>query len=154
MRCAGWRGLPFEPEDIALTTGAFGALAAAFRALLDPGDEVIYSLPPWFLYEPMLLAADAVPVKVRVRADDNDLDLDAIAAAIGPRTRAVIVNTPQQPDRPDLPARDSGRAGGPAHLRVGAVRPADLADRRRALRPAGLQRRRVPQPQRVLPVHR
>lgn len=92
-----WRGLPFEPDDIALTTGAFGALAAAFRALLDPGDEVIYSLPPWFLYEPMLLAADAVPVKVRVRDADNDLDLDAIAAAIGPRTRAVIVNTPHNP---------------------------------------------------------
>ena len=48
-----WRGLPFEPADIALTTGAFGALATAFRALLDPGDEVVYSLPPWFLYEPM-----------------------------------------------------------------------------------------------------
>lgn len=92
-----WRGLPFEPADIALTTGAFGALATAFRALLDPGDEVIYSLPPWFLYEPMLLAADAVPVKVRVRTGDNDLDLDAIAGAISSRTRAVIVNSPHNP---------------------------------------------------------
>jgi len=92
-----WRALPFEPEDIALTPGAFGALTTAFRALLDPGDEVVYSLPPWFLYEPMLLSADAVPVKVRVRPEDNDLDLDAIRAAIGPRTRAVIVNTPNNP---------------------------------------------------------
>jgi aspartate aminotransferase len=92
-----WRGLPFEPADIALTPGAFGALATAFRALLDPGDEVIYSLPPWFLYEPMLRSADAVPVKVRVRPDDHDLDLAAIAAAIGPRTRAVIVNSPHNP---------------------------------------------------------
>ena len=65
--------------------------------MLDPGDEVIFSLPPWFLYEPMLLAADAVPVKVRVRSDDHDLDLDAIESAIGPRTRAVIVNTPNNP---------------------------------------------------------
>ncbi len=92
-----WRGLPFEPEDIALTPGAFGALETAFRAFLDPGDEVVFSLPPWFLYEAMLLSADAVPVKVRVRPDDNDLDLDAIQAAIGPRTRAVIVNTPHNP---------------------------------------------------------
>jgi aspartate aminotransferase len=92
-----WRGLPFEPEDIALTTGAFGALEAAFRAFLDPGDEVVFSLPPWFIYEAMLLCADAVPVKVRVRPEDNDLDLDAIASAIGPRTRAVIVNTPNNP---------------------------------------------------------
>ena len=91
------RGLPFEPADIALTPGAFGALAVAFRALLDPGDEVVYSLPPWFLYEPMLLSADAVPVKVRVRPQDNDLDVDAIRSAIGPRTRAVIVNTPNNP---------------------------------------------------------
>ena len=50
-----WRGLPFEPPDIALTTGAFGALATAFRALLlIPATRVVYSLPPWFLYEPML----------------------------------------------------------------------------------------------------
>ena len=92
-----WRGLPFEPEDIALTPGAFGALETAFRAFLDPGDEVVFSLPPWFLYEAMLLSADAVPVKVRVRPDDNDLDLDAIGSAIGPKTRAVIVNTPHNP---------------------------------------------------------
>lgn len=92
-----WRNLPFEPEDIALTNGAFGALAAAFHALLDPGDEVVFSLPPWFLYEPMLLTAGAKPVKVRVRPDDYDLDLSAIASAISPRTRAVIVDTPNNP---------------------------------------------------------
>lgn len=92
-----WRGLPFEPEDISLTTGAFGALSVAFRAVLDPGDEVIFSLPPWFLYEAMLISADGVPVKVRVRQDDLDLDLDAIAGAIGPRTKAVIVNSPNNP---------------------------------------------------------
>jgi aspartate aminotransferase len=92
-----WRGLPFEPEDVALTPGAFGALETAFRAFLDPGDEVVFSLPPWFIYEPMLLSVDAVPVKVRVRSDDHDLDLDAIGSAIGPQTRAVIVNTPNNP---------------------------------------------------------
>jgi aspartate aminotransferase len=92
-----WRGLPFEPEDIALTTGAFGALETAFRTFLEPGDEVVFSLPPWFIYEAMLLSVDAVPVKVRVRPEDNDLDLDAIGSAIGPRTRAVIINTPNNP---------------------------------------------------------
>jgi aspartate aminotransferase len=92
-----WRTLPFEPADIAMTSGAFGALAVAFRTLLDPGDEVIYSLPPWFLYEPMVLSVDAVPVKVLVRPDNHDLDLAAIESAIGPRTRAVIVNTPNNP---------------------------------------------------------
>jgi aspartate aminotransferase len=92
-----WRGVPFAAEDVFLTTGAFGALAVLFQALLDPGDEVVYSLPPWFLYEPMLIAAGAVPVKVRVRDADDDLDLDALASAIGPATAAVIVNTPSNP---------------------------------------------------------
>jgi aspartate aminotransferase len=103
------RDLPFEPEDIALTNGAFGALATAFHALLDPGDQVVFSLPPWFVYGPMLLAAGAEPVKVRVRPDDYDLDLPAIESAIGPRTRAVIVNSPHNP---------TGRIYPPATLRA------------------------------------
>jgi aspartate aminotransferase len=56
--------LTFEPEDIALTAGAFAAIMVAFRLVVDAGDEVIYSEPAWFCYEPMLLAADAVPRKV------------------------------------------------------------------------------------------
>ena len=91
-----WRGLPFVPEDIAITTGAFGAIAAAFTALLDPGDEAIISLPPWFSYEPMLVARSAVPVKVPTRPD-FDLDLEAIERAITENTRLVIVNTPNNP---------------------------------------------------------
>ena len=90
-------GLAFEPADIALTSGAFGAIAVAFRLLLDTGDEVIYSLPPWFCYEPMLLAVDAVPRKVGLSRPGFELDLAAIEAAIGPRTRLVIVNTPHNP---------------------------------------------------------
>jgi aspartate aminotransferase len=89
--------LPFAPADIALTAGAFGAIAVAFRLLLDPGDEAIFSLPPWFCYAPMLLAADAVPRPVALTPGRFDLDLAAIEAAIGPRTRLVIVNTPHNP---------------------------------------------------------
>lgn len=90
-------GLDFAPEDIALTSGAFAAISVAFHLLLDPGDEAIYSEPAWFCYEPMLLAADAVPRKVPLRQPSFDLDLAAIEAAIGPRTRLVIVNTPHNP---------------------------------------------------------
>jgi aspartate aminotransferase len=89
--------LPFEPSDIALTTGAFAAISVAFHILLNPGDEAIISEPAWFCYEPMLLAADAVPRKVKLRLPTFDLDLSAIEAAIGPRTRLVIVNTPHNP---------------------------------------------------------
>jgi aspartate aminotransferase len=90
-------GLPFEGADIALTAGAFAAISIAFRLLLDAGDEAIFSEPAWFCYEPMLLLADAVPRKVRLKAPSFDLDLAAIEAAIGPRTRLVIVNTPHNP---------------------------------------------------------
>jgi aspartate aminotransferase len=90
-------GVVFEPPDIALTTGAFAAISVAFRLVLDAGDEAIYCEPAWFCYEPMLLAADAVPRKVPLRKPCFDLDLDAIEAAIGPRTRLVIVNTPHNP---------------------------------------------------------
>lgn len=89
--------LPFEPSDIALTTGAFAAISVAFHVLLNPGDEAIISQPAWFCYEPMLLAADAVPRRVNLRLPTFDLDLSAIEAAIGPRTRLVIVNTPHNP---------------------------------------------------------
>lgn len=90
-------GLAFEPPDIALTAGAFAAISVAFRLVLDAGDEAIYSEPAWFCYEPMLLAADAVPRKVALTKPRFDLDLEAIDAAVGPRTRLVIVNTPHNP---------------------------------------------------------
>jgi aspartate aminotransferase len=90
-------GLAFEPADIALTTGAFAAIMVAFHQVLDPGDEAIFSEPAWFCYEPMLLAAAAVPRKVALERPTFDLDLGAIERAIGPRTRLVIVNTPHNP---------------------------------------------------------
>jgi aspartate aminotransferase len=98
-----WRGLPFEAADVALTTGAFGAIAAAMTALLDPGDEVIINTPPWFNYDGMALARSAVPVKVPTRAD-FDLDLAAVEMAITPATRLVIVNTPNNPTGRVYPA--------------------------------------------------
>ena len=90
-------GMPFEGDDIALTTGAFGALATATRLLIDPGDEVILNLPPWFFYEALVVAAGGVPVKVPVDRRTFDLDLAAIESAITPRTRAIFVNTPNNP---------------------------------------------------------
>ena len=90
-------GLPFEPPDFALTAGAFAAIMVAFRLVLDAGDEAIISEPAWFCYEPMLLAADAVPRTVMLKTPTFDLDLAAIEAAIGPKTRLVIVNSPHNP---------------------------------------------------------
>lgn len=90
-------GLPFEADDIALTKGAFGAIKMCFTMLLDPGDECIVPLPGWFCYGPMLAAADAEEVPVPLDPDSFDIDLNAIAAAITPRTKIVVVNTPHNP---------------------------------------------------------
>ena len=90
-------GLPFAPEDVLLTTGGFAALSVGMKLVADPGDEVIFSLPPWFLYEGLAVDAGLVSVKVHVDAETLDLDVDAIVAAITPRTRIVIVNTPNNP---------------------------------------------------------
>ena len=96
-RLSEWRDLPFDAADIALTPGSFGAMAVVFHAFLEPDDEVIFSIPPWFFYEGMILAAGGKPVKVPVLATDHDLDVDAIAKAITARTRVVIVNSPNNP---------------------------------------------------------
>lgn len=97
-------GLPFEPEDIAMTQGAFGAISLALALLTDAGDEVIVPVPGWFCYEPMLHAADLVPVRAELDTETFDLDVDAIARAITPRTRIVIVNSPANPTGRVYPA--------------------------------------------------
>jgi aspartate aminotransferase len=90
-------GIDFNPADVAMTTGAFGAIAAALRAVVDPGDEVIYLSPPWFFYTPMIASLGGVPVRVDLSAPNFELPLAAIEAAITERTRAIIVNTPHNP---------------------------------------------------------
>lgn len=90
-------GLPFQPEDIAMTQGAFGAMSLAFALLADAGDEVVIPVPGWFCYEPMLRAADLVPVRAALAEGTFELDVEAIARAITPRTRLVIVNSPANP---------------------------------------------------------
>lgn len=91
------RGVPYEPEDILMTNGGFAAIAVSLCALLDPGDEVIFISPPWFFYEPMILGYGGVPVRVAIDRETLDLDLAAIEAAITPRTKAILVNSPHNP---------------------------------------------------------
>jgi aspartate aminotransferase len=104
-------GLGFTEADITMTNGAFAGIAVALRAVVDAGDEVIYQSPPWFFYTPIIRMTGAVPVKVKVKADDFDLDLQAIAAAITPRTRVVIVNSPNNPTGRIYPASTLAELG-------------------------------------------
>lgn len=90
-------GIAFDAEDVFLTKGASNALVLALSTVLDPGDEVIFQSPPWFFYEPMIAFVRGVAVRARVDRASFDLDVDAIRGAISPRTRAVIVNSPNNP---------------------------------------------------------
>jgi aspartate aminotransferase len=99
-------GMEWDPADVAMTNGGFGALAVAMRTLVEPGDEVVFLSPPWFFYEMLILAAGGEPVRVRLTPPDFELDLDRIREAIGPRTRAVLVNSPHNPSGRVYPAED------------------------------------------------
>lgn len=120
-------GAPFEEEDIFLTNGAFAALATALCAIVDPGDEVIFISPPWFFYESIIAAAGGEPVRVKADPTTLDLDVEAVANAVNEKTRAVIVNSPNNPTGKIYPPETlrklagvltdaSERAGRPVYL--------------------------------------
>ena len=90
-------GLDWDPRDVAMTNGGFAAIAVSLRALVQPGDEVLFLSPPWFFYEMLILVAGGEPVRLSLAPPDFDLDVDRIAAAITPRTRVVLVNSPHNP---------------------------------------------------------
>lgn len=90
-------GMPFEPEDVFLTNGATAALTVVLSAIVDPGDEVVFFSPPWFLYESLIADAGGKPVRVRLAPGSFDLDTDSLSRALNERTRAVIINSPHNP---------------------------------------------------------
>ncbi|MCK1813209.1 aminotransferase class I/II-fold pyridoxal phosphate-dependent enzyme [Streptomyces sp. XM4011] len=90
-------GMPFMPEDVALTNGAFAGLMVCLRTLAAPGEEVIHLAPSWFYYEPMIASVGAVPVQVALRPGSWRPDVDRIAAALTPATSVVVINSPNNP---------------------------------------------------------
>jgi N-succinyldiaminopimelate aminotransferase len=110
------QGLAITPEQVIVTSGATEALAASIMAVAAPGDDVILFAPAYDAYAPLVRRAGAVPVFVDLAPPDWQASAGAIAAAITPRTRAIVLNTPHNP---------TGSIAGPAML--AAI--ADLADR-------------------------
>ena len=93
-----WYDIELEPDtEVLVTTGATEALAAAFLALIDPGDEVIALEPYYDSYVAGIGMAGGRRVPVTLRAPDFRLDADALRAAVTPRTRLLLVNTPHNP---------------------------------------------------------
>jgi aminotransferase len=91
-------GLEVDPErEVLVTSGATGAFQAAAMALLNPGDEVLLFEPFYGYHVNTLQSLRVVPVAVALEAPDWRLDVEAVRAAITPKTRAVVVNTPSNP---------------------------------------------------------
>jgi len=84
-------------SEITVTAGATQALLTALLCCVHPGDEVIVLEPCYDSYVPAIELAGGTPVRVALTTPAFRPDLDAIAAAITPRTRAIVVNTPHNP---------------------------------------------------------
>jgi aspartate aminotransferase len=96
-------GLPFTASDIVMTCGAAAALNVTLKTILDPGDEVIILAPYFVEYGYYVDNHSGVAVVVQT-GEDFQPDLRAIEAAVTPRTRAIIVNSPNNPTGVVYPA--------------------------------------------------
>ncbi|KAF0207257.1 MAG: aspartate [Actinobacteria bacterium] len=91
-------GVAVDPEDIIVTQGTSPAMLLLFGALLDPGDEVIISDPCYPAYPNYISFLGGVPVPVCVRAEEGfRFRIEEVRAAITPRTKAIVINSPANP---------------------------------------------------------
>jgi N-succinyldiaminopimelate aminotransferase len=91
-------GITLDPDTgVAITTGATEGIAAALLGLVEPGDEVVVLEPYYDSYPAMLRMAGGVPRPVTLRSPDFRIDLDELRAAVTPRTRFVLLNSPHNP---------------------------------------------------------
>lgn len=91
-------GLEVDPaREVVVTSGATEAITACLAALLDPGDEVVLIEPLYDTYLPVVRLLGAVPKLVRLAPPRWELPRAELAAAFGPRTKAILLNTPMNP---------------------------------------------------------
>jgi aspartate/methionine/tyrosine aminotransferase len=93
-------GVAIPPDRFAVTAGGMNAIMQAVQALLEPGDEIVIPSPAWPNLAEAVRVAGGVPVCVPYRVDGQgrfSLPLEDVAAALSPRTRVVMVNSPSNP---------------------------------------------------------
>ncbi len=101
------QGLTFDwTTEVTVTSGATEARAAAFLALIEPGDEVVVFQPFYDAYLPLIRRAGGVPRLVRLQPPHWRFDKAMLDAAFGPRTRLVVLNNPVNPTGVVIPADD------------------------------------------------
>jgi N-succinyldiaminopimelate aminotransferase len=95
---ARFYGLRYEPEDeVVITSGGTEAITGALMAMAGAGDEVVMFEPTYDSYRPMAEAAGAVVKTVKLEPPGWRLTEAALRAAIGPKTRAILINSPHNP---------------------------------------------------------
>lgn len=90
-------GTQYTADNLYLTMGAAACLSACFTALIEPGDEIIVIAPYFPEYRIWIEFAGGVCVEVPAREDNFQIDLDALEQAITEKTKAVVINTPNNP---------------------------------------------------------
>ena len=91
------RGMACTADNILVTVGATGALNTALAGLLNPGDEVIIPIPAFPLYESIATAAGARPVFLDLKQTGFQIEREPLEALISERTRAIVLNSPNNP---------------------------------------------------------
>ena len=91
------RQLDYGPDEIIVTAGATEAIYCALTGVLDPGDEVVIPTPAFGLYETVTRLAGAVPVYLDTARTGFQLTYEALCAAITPQTKALVLNSPNNP---------------------------------------------------------
>lgn len=90
-------GLEYDPEEIILTIGATEAVFLTLSTLLDPGDEVIILKPAYTLYASVTGLNSATPVYIDTAEADYQVTPEMLAKAVSPRTKAIVINSPNNP---------------------------------------------------------
>jgi aspartate aminotransferase len=92
------RGVHFDPEQVVITPGGKPVMAFAIMALVEEGDEVIYPNPGFPIYESMINYMGGTAVPIRLQEERNfRLDAEELASLVNPRTKLIIINSPQNP---------------------------------------------------------
>ena len=100
----GWEA---KEEEVLVSCGAKHVLMNLFQALVDEGDEVVFPSPYWVSYPAMVQLVGGRPVPVETRAQDGfRLDLEAVEAALSPRTKLLLLNSPNNPPGAVMPPED------------------------------------------------
>ena len=131
-------GVPIDPDaQVTVCCGSTEAMIATLLATVNPGDEVVVFEPFYENYGPDTILSGAMPRYVTLREPDWTFDPDELAAAFSNRTKAIIINSPEQPDRESL------YPGGAHNHRQALPAVGCAGGHRRDLRAHPLRRRRA-----------